>query len=222
MQSRKIVFLFLIWAGLCWTAWGQTASPPELPSVPSAATQQPAHPSQSALQNATPASPANPAPTPAPAAPAPNSGAKNPAASNSAGEENPNSESDQSLLPASEVLAPRNATAPAPTATAPADSTKNSGEAASGTTTRKPAETILVPVNEVNLIFTVTDKHGHFIRNLTQNDIKVVDDHKPVDNLRAFRSETDLPLRVGLLVDASNSVRDRFKFEQEAAIGRSG
>jgi VWFA-related protein len=36
--------------------------------------------------------------------------------------------------------------------------------------------------------------------------------------MRSFHSETDLPLQVGLLVDASNSVRDRFKFEQEAAI----
>jgi len=45
----------------------------------------------------------------------------------------------------------------------------------------------------------------------------VIDDQKPAE-LRSFRSETDLPLQVGLLVDASNSVRDRFKFEQEAAI----
>jgi VWFA-related protein len=45
----------------------------------------------------------------------------------------------------------------------------------------------------------------------------VIDDNKPAE-LRSFRNETDLPLQVGLLVDASNSVRDRFKFEQEAAI----
>ncbi|HZR30175.1 MAG TPA: VWA domain-containing protein [Terriglobales bacterium] len=80
------------------------------------------------------------------------------------------------------------------------------------------AETITVGVNEVNLIFTVTDKHGKFIKNLTENDIHVLDDHKSVDKFRDFKSETDLPLRVGLLIDASNSIRDRFKFEQEAAI----
>jgi len=45
----------------------------------------------------------------------------------------------------------------------------------------------------------------------------VVDDHKPVDKILSFRSETDLPLRVGLLIDASNSIRERFKFEQESA-----
>jgi len=78
--------------------------------------------------------------------------------------------------------------------------------------------TIRVPVNEVSVIFTVTDKHNHFVKNLTRNDFKVLDDKKPQPALTFFRSETELPLRVGLVIDASNSVRDRFKFEQEAAI----
>ncbi len=78
--------------------------------------------------------------------------------------------------------------------------------------------TIRRTVNEVNVIFTVTDKHGRFVKNLTKNDFRIFDDKKPQSSVVSFRSETDLPLRVGLLVDASNSVRDRFKFEQEAAI----
>jgi VWFA-related protein len=78
--------------------------------------------------------------------------------------------------------------------------------------------TIKVPVNEVRVIFTVTDKHGRYIKDLKKNDFKVIDDSKPAEQIRSFRSETDLPLQVGLLIDASNSVRDRFKFEQEAAI----
>jgi VWFA-related protein len=64
----------------------------------------------------------------------------------------------------------------------------------------------------------VTDKHGRFVKNLTQKDFRVIDDNKPAESIRSFSSETNLPLRVGLLVDASNSVRDRFRFEQEAAI----
>jgi Ca-activated chloride channel family protein len=72
-------------------------------------------------------------------------------------------------------------------------------------------------VNEVRVVFTVTDRHGRYIKDLKQNDFRVIDDQRPAE-LRSFRSETDLPLQVGLLVDASNSVRDRFKFEQEAAI----
>jgi Ca-activated chloride channel family protein len=77
--------------------------------------------------------------------------------------------------------------------------------------------TIRSVVNEVRVVFTVTDRHGRYIKDLKGNDFKVIDDQKPAE-LRSFRSETDLPLQVGLLVDASNSVRDRFKFEQEAAI----
>ncbi|HEX9111698.1 MAG TPA: VWA domain-containing protein [Terriglobales bacterium] len=83
---------------------------------------------------------------------------------------------------------------------------------------REAITTIKVPVNEVRVIFTVTDKHGRYIKDLKKNDFKVVDDRKPAAQIRSFRSETDLPLQVGLLIDASNSVRDRFKFEQEAAI----
>jgi|SRR5271156_602990 len=77
--------------------------------------------------------------------------------------------------------------------------------------------TIRSVVNEVRVVFTVTDRHGRYIKDLKGTDFKVIDDQKPAE-LRSFRSETDLPLQVGLLVDASNSVRDRFKFEQEAAI----
>ena len=72
-------------------------------------------------------------------------------------------------------------------------------------------------VDEVNVVFTVTDKRDHFVKDLTQNDFRVIDDNKPA-NIEYFSHETNLPLRVGLLIDASNSVRDRFKFEQEAAI----
>ncbi len=67
-------------------------------------------------------------------------------------------------------------------------------------------------------MFTVTDKHGRYVRDLRKADFKVIDDAKPAEEVKDFRNQTDLPLQVGLLVDASNSVRDRFKFEQESAI----
>jgi VWFA-related protein len=82
----------------------------------------------------------------------------------------------------------------------------------------EPLETIRKSVDEVNVIFTVTDKRGQFVKNLSRSDFKVLDDKKPPAAVVSFRSETDLPLRVGLLIDASNSIRDRFKFEQEAAV----
>jgi Ca-activated chloride channel family protein len=78
--------------------------------------------------------------------------------------------------------------------------------------------TIRAVVNEVNVVFTVTDKHGRYVKDLKKQDFNFVDDSKPAAEIRDFKNQTDLPLQVGLLVDASNSVRDRFKFEQESAI----
>ncbi|HEX4426050.1 MAG TPA: VWA domain-containing protein, partial [Terriglobales bacterium] len=73
-------------------------------------------------------------------------------------------------------------------------------------------------VNEVNVVFTVIDRHGHYVKDLKKEDFQVIDDNRPAVEIRSFVRQTDLPLQVGLLVDASNSVRDRFKFEQESAI----
>src|SRR6266568_1132986 len=78
--------------------------------------------------------------------------------------------------------------------------------------------TIITRTNEVNVVFTVTDKHGRRITDMKQSDFRVLDDNKPPQEIRSFHAETNLPLQVGLLIDASNSVRDRFKFEQESAI----
>jgi VWFA-related protein len=77
--------------------------------------------------------------------------------------------------------------------------------------------TLHARVNEVNVLFIATDKHGKFVRDLTQNDFNILDDHKPPQAILNFRRETDLPLHLGLLVDVSGSVDGRFDFEQTAA-----
>jgi VWFA-related protein len=71
--------------------------------------------------------------------------------------------------------------------------------------------------DEVNVIFTVTDKHNHFIKDLRQSQFQILDNNMPPRQITSFEAETDMPLRVGLLIDASNSIRDRFLFEQQAA-----
>jgi len=76
---------------------------------------------------------------------------------------------------------------------------------------------ITATVNEVNLIFTVTDKHGSFIPNLKQSDFALLDDQKAPARVSSFTQQTNLPLRVGILIDASTSIRTRFQFEQQAA-----
>lgn len=78
--------------------------------------------------------------------------------------------------------------------------------------------TFKIGTNEVNVVFIVTDKHGRRITDLKESDFTVRDDNRPPAEIRSFHAETNLPLEVGLLIDASNSVRDRFKFEQESAI----
>ena len=147
-----------------------------------------------------------------------------------------------SKYPPKPAAQPQTAPAPAPTEQAPANSAPTAGASAApvpanpgssstaaaelpgGTaapppaaTDDEPLTTITKRVDEVNVVFTVTDKRGKFVKDLKQGDFQVVDDSHQ-GTIRSFRSETNLPLRVGLLIDASNSVRDRFKFEQEAAI----
>jgi len=79
------------------------------------------------------------------------------------------------------------------------------------------APTIRLNVNEVNLIFTVTDKHGHYIPNLQQGDFALLDDRKAPANVKSFHQQINLPLRVGILIDTSTSIHLRFQFEQQAA-----
>jgi Ca-activated chloride channel homolog len=76
---------------------------------------------------------------------------------------------------------------------------------------------IILDVTRVNLLFTVTDKKGRFVTDLTKDDFAIREGKRP-QTILEFVSESDLPLRLAILVDTSNSIRDRFKFIQEAAI----
>jgi len=79
------------------------------------------------------------------------------------------------------------------------------------------APTIVTHVNEVSLIFTVNDRHGHYIANLNQNDFALLDDQKAPAKVNSFHQQINLPLRVGILIDTSSSIRSRFQFEQQSA-----
>jgi Ca-activated chloride channel family protein len=75
---------------------------------------------------------------------------------------------------------------------------------------------ITVEVTRVNMLFTVMDKKGRFVTDLNKEDFEIIENKRP-QVIQEFSAETDLPLRLGMLIDTSNSVRDRFKFEQQAA-----
>jgi Ca-activated chloride channel homolog len=95
----------------------------------------------------------------------------------------------------------------------------DAGADASNDATDEPILTIKKRVDEVNVLFIATDRHGKFVRDLNQNDFSIFDDHKPVESILNFRRETDLPIELGLLMDVSGSVQGRFGFEKEAATG---
>jgi Ca-activated chloride channel family protein len=112
------------------------------------------------------------------------------------------------LLPAQQpATAPAAPAQPAPQAAAPGADQPDDNN----------GPIIRLPVNEVNLIFTVTDRHGHYIPNLKQSDFALLDDQKAPERVNDFRQQINLPLRVGIVIDASTSIRTRFQFEQQSA-----
>ncbi len=76
--------------------------------------------------------------------------------------------------------------------------------------------TFRASTDEVAMFFTTTDQ-GKSVTNLTRGDIGIRDDGRPPAVVTGFRNESQLPLRMGLVIDTSASISDRFKFEQEAA-----
>lgn len=76
---------------------------------------------------------------------------------------------------------------------------------------------IILDVFRVNFLFTVSDKKGRFVLNLSKEDFEVFEEKRP-QNILEFIAESNLPLRLGILIDTSNSIRDRFRFQQEAAV----
>jgi VWFA-related protein len=76
--------------------------------------------------------------------------------------------------------------------------------------------TIKIPVYLVDVPLTVTDKKNRLVIMMTKDDFNIAEDGKP-QTIQYFSRETDLPLRIGLLIDTSNSIRDRLHFEQQAA-----
>jgi VWFA-related protein len=100
--------------------------------------------------------------------------------------------------------------AQAPSQQAPPAAAPNQQASQSGQTFRSE-------VNLVDVLFTVLNRRNKLVPDLEQGDFKVFDEGKPQD-IRYFSKQTDLPLRIGMLLDTSNSVRDRIKFEQDASV----
>lgn len=118
----------------------------------------------------------------------------------------------QTALPATTQSAPQT-TPPAATPAQPAPAA-NGQQPPQDT----PIPTIVVHANEVDLVFTVTDSKGHFITGLNESSFGLLDNGRPPEQVFHFAQQTDLPLRVGIMLDTSSSIRGRFEFEQDSAI----
>src|SRR5208283_3884552 len=113
------------------------------------------------------------------------------------------------LLSAQQPQAPsQNPTPPASTQTPPA--------APAGQDAAQQGPTFRTTVNLVDVLFTVLNRRNKLVPDLDKQDFKIFDDNVPQE-IRYFSKQTDLPLRIGMLLDTSNSIRDRLKFEQEAS-----
>jgi Ca-activated chloride channel homolog len=76
---------------------------------------------------------------------------------------------------------------------------------------------IIRNVNLVDVLFSVVTKREKLVTDLNKDDFKVFDDGMQQE-ITSFSQPTDLPLRIGMVLDTSNSIRERLKFEQDAAI----
>lgn len=138
----------------------------------------------------------------------------------------PQADAQSPAVPPSQTPSTEPQNSPAPTTSAPAPV-----NAPAAGQTQIPAQTdpdqpsqgpvfVLprVETDEVNQIFTVTDRKGHFITGLRQENFGLLDDGRPPISVKQFTQQTNLPLRVGIMLDTSSSIRQRFQFEQDSAI----
>jgi VWFA-related protein len=104
---------------------------------------------------------------------------------------------------------------PIPQATPPA--APQQGQQEEKSATPQTPQKIIQVVNLVDVLFTVLNRRNKLVPDLQKEDFQIFDEKFPQD-IRYFSKQSDLPLRIGMLVDTSNSIRDRIKFEQDASI----
>jgi len=107
---------------------------------------------------------------------------------------------------------------PAPTTQPSTTNQQNTATPAQQTEAPQETETLQLFSREVDLFFAVTDKRGSFVNGLQQQNFGLLDDGRPPERIIRFVQQTNLPLRVGIMIDTSSSIRQRFAYEQQAAI----
>lgn len=67
------------------------------------------------------------------------------------------------------------------------------------------------------MVFFTAKKGRKYIDDLVRDDVTITEDRKPPKRISVFGRQSDLPLRLGLLLDASDSIQRRLKFEQDSS-----
>ncbi len=105
----------------------------------------------------------------------------------------------------------------APSTQAPPPPAPQQGQQGEKAAAPQTPQKIIQIVNLVDVLFTVLNRRNRLVPDLQKEDFQIFDEKFPQE-IRYFSKQTDLPLRIGMLVDTSNSIRDRLKFEQDASI----
>jgi VWFA-related protein len=82
--------------------------------------------------------------------------------------------------------------------------------------TDQPATNLKIQAREVVLPVTVRDKHGALVATLNVGDFSLTEDGRP-QTIKSFTRESNLPFRLGLLVDTSRSVSSALENERKAS-----
>jgi Ca-activated chloride channel family protein len=112
--------------------------------------------------------------------------------------------------------APAATSAQAPSAV-PAQDTKQQAASPAAPGQATAPNKIVRTTQLVEMVATVSDRRHKLITDLEQRDFQIKENNRP-ETISFFNRQTDLPLRIGILLDTSNSIRDRLRFEQDAAI----
>lgn len=91
------------------------------------------------------------------------------------------------------------------------------GDTASSAAAQPSVPKYSAEVKVVSLLATVRDKHGQFINNLSKEDFALEEDGRP-QTIKYFVRETDMPLKLGLLVDTSMSTLKELPDERNASV----
>ncbi len=121
--------------------------------------------------------------------------------------------SDRAQQAPAQSAPPPQATPPA----APSQAPPQPGQQGEKPATQQSPQRIIQVVNLVDVLFTVLNRRNKLVPDLQKEDFQIFDE-KSKQEIRYFSKQTDLPLRIGMLVDTSNSIRDRIKFEQDASV----